>query len=834
MKNLSRHAAALLSILLILSISASFTMAESYLLYEDFGGPTPPGWSAVDGGNDGNTWMYANPFYFSPATPAGFFTGPSAVVDAYNRTAATEQLITPSINASALSGSIYLEFKHYFRYSPTAPNQTADVDISANNGVTWTNLLRLNSATVGPESRTIDITAPASGQANVKVRFHIYNATGGFWWMIDDVKIYSTSGATTVNLLYEDFNTFPDNWSVISQSTPLSFPWAVNSSKFFNLLSPFTNNCIVIDSNAAGATTLDEQLITSSFNAKNVVGQIYLEFANQFSYYVYSLDEIGDVDVSADHGAWTNVLRMTGQNYGPETKSINITSLARGHESVTVRFRYYNSRDDHYWIVDDVRVRSTQSRPSANAGNDRSVHQGEIVALDGSASYDPDGDLITYLWSIQSRPAGSAAMLADSTAVQPYFVVDKPGNYIISLVVTDSNGNSSVADEVIISTVNSPPVADAGEDQSIHVGILATLSGGGSDPEGDPVTFSWQFTQAPPGSQAVLNHPSSAAPSFIPDLMGSYTLKLIVTDAWGLASAPDYVTVSTKNTKPVAAAGGDIPVIRIGELVALDGRQSYDVDGDPLTYQWTLRSLPGGSAAVLSEPTTETPYFIPDLYGDYIIELIVSDPWTTSDPDSVTVSFTNVKPVADAGDTQSVDVGDVVLLDGSRSSDGNGDPLTFVWTLSPPPDSHAFLDDNTLATPSFTADVPGTYTASLVVSDGYSNSVASSVAVHAKQSASNLVTILQDALAAVNNVEIGCYKNKNMQKTLAKKLTVVLENAEEGLFAEAYNKLQHDILGKLDGCGAAADKNDWVICCAGQHSIRPLIEEAMYLLAGNL
>ena len=97
---------------------------------------------------------------------------------------------------------------------------------------------------------------------------------------------------------------------------------------------------------------------------------------------------------------------------------------------------------------------------------------------------------------------------------------------------------------------------------------------------------------------------------------------------------------------------------------------------------------------------------------------------------SVTAVVTNVAPVANAGVTQHVVAGSVVTLDGSASSDANGDSLTYAWTLtSKPAGSTAALSSATSAKPSFTADVVGTYVLSLVVNDGKASSAPATLAV---------------------------------------------------------------------------------------------------------
>ena len=78
----------------------------------------------------------------------------------------------------------------------------------------------------------------------------------------------------------------------------------------------------------------------------------------------------------------------------------------------------------------------------------------------------------------------------------------------------------------------------------------------------------------------------------------------------------------------------------------------------------------------------------------------------------------NAAPIADAGPDQSVSVGQMVTLDGTGSSDPDDDPITYAWTLDAPEGSAAALSDPTLASPTFTADVAGDYTATLIVNDG--------------------------------------------------------------------------------------------------------------------
>lgn len=90
--------------------------------------------------------------------------------------------------------------------------------------------------------------------------------------------------------------------------------------------------------------------------------------------------------------------------------------------------------------------------PVADAGPDQIVLVGETVQLDGSGSYDPDGDLLRYKWSFVARPEGSEASLSDANAVNPTFVADKLGRYVLELEVDDGRGGIST-DQVVVTAI---------------------------------------------------------------------------------------------------------------------------------------------------------------------------------------------------------------------------------------------------------------------------------------------------------------------------------------------------------------------------------------------
>lgn len=295
------------------------------------------------------------------------------------------------------------------------------------------------------------------------------------------------------------------------------------------------------------------------------------------------------------------------------------------------------------------------------------------------------------------------------------------------------------------------PMANAGADQTVDEEVLVSLNGTGSSfpSNGNP---GYQWTQVG-GPNVTLNDPTSPTPSFtspsVSPSVGSQilTFQLVVNDGGAFSDADTVdITVVHVNKKPVADAGDNFN-LREGAIGHLDSSHSYDPDGDPLSgHTWTQTNGPGVS--LQPSGNTTSPSFTAPLGNQTLLfQLQVSDGPLTSDlssgtsaaaADTVQVTVgSNTAPVADAGSDQTVNESTQVQLDGTQSSDSDGDGLTYAW-IQTGGSPIVSLTNPTSATPTFTAPLVGgagaTLTFSLIVTDDYAAnpkaSVADTVDVH--------------------------------------------------------------------------------------------------------
>jgi hypothetical protein len=320
-------------------------------------------------------------------------------------------------------------------------------------------------------------------------------------------------------------------------------------------------------------------------------------------------------------------------------------------------------------------------RPIAIAGPDQVTPVTTLPAsilLDGSASSDPNGLVLSYHWTQISGPAGA---FNDAGASKPTFTAQTLGTYVFELIVNDGSFDS-FPDTVQVTVTNAPPIADAGDNQQYSDSdpiASITLDGSrSSDPE--HVALSYRWTQLS-GWNVQLSDPTAAKPIFAHPWPGTYVFQLVVND--GLQDGqPAVVTITIgPNHAPIADAGLS-RYVATGN-VKLDGTKSYDPDGvGILTYRW--RQISGPTLIITGTNTSNPVVAIPPktTVQKCIFELVVSDGQLLSSPTNVTITIvpnygSNVLQLVNPPFDSSRPT--IVSFGGGNCSTGSGMDFGGVW-----------------------------------------------------------------------------------------------------------------------------------------------------------
>jgi hypothetical protein len=236
--------------------------------------------------------------------------------------------------------------------------------------------------------------------------------------------------------------------------------------------------------------------------------------------------------------------------------------------------------------------------------------------------------------------------------------------------------------DVTCEAVDQPPVADAGQDQTIvdadHSGSeTVTLDGSGSADDGGIVNWSWSVFGAETGTGETLT---------LDARVGEYTVTLTVSDEAGNTDTDEVlitVVASIDNQPPVADAGPNQPVEDADdsgdEAVTLDGSGSTDADGTIVSWSWSEDGVELGTGETLNSVFDA---------GVHTVTLTVTDDDGDTGTDDMVVTVVpageNLPPVADAGPDQRLadndgDLFAAVTLDGSGSTDADGTIVSWEW-----------------------------------------------------------------------------------------------------------------------------------------------------------
>ncbi len=245
-------------------------------------------------------------------------------------------------------------------------------------------------------------------------------------------------------------------------------------------------------------------------------------------------------------------------------------------------------------------------KPVAKAGVDQSVDELTALALDASASSGKGS--LSYKWT-QLSPL-SPLLQFNSTSAKPGITapaVDANTTFTLQLTVTDSRGTVSDPDtvDITVKDVNTPPVADAGNNFTIKAGATAILDGSHSyDADGDALTYQWSQIAGP---AVQLDNPIGVKPGFaVPNAIGQQLVfALTVSDGKALSQAGQVMVGIVDNAAPLADAGVD-QTRDEGNIVALNALASTDPENDGLLFDWLQVA---GPKVELNNPGSPTPFF---------------------------------------------------------------------------------------------------------------------------------------------------------------------------------------------------------------------------------
>jgi|GEM_PF-2256943 len=205
----------------------------------------------------------------------------------------------------------------------------------------------------------------------------------------------------------------------------------------------------------------------------------------------------------------------------------------------------------------------------------------------------------------------------------------------------------------IITHVNSSPVANhqsVNSSEDVEAPIILTAS----DPDNDTLLY---YIISSPSHGSLSGEAPNLTYTPETNYNGADSFTFSVND--GLVdsnTATVQINILSVNDAPIANAGSDQTLFK-GDMVYLNGSQSSDIDGDPLSYQWTIISKPSLSGVSLIDPISSNPSFLADKSGSYEIALTVNDGTAESLPDTVIIT----------ADTQMINVPNVAGMSQSAA-----------------------------------------------------------------------------------------------------------------------------------------------------------------------
>lgn len=238
--------------------------------------------------------------------------------------------------------------------------------------------------------------------------------------------------------------------------------------------------------------------------------------------------------------------------------------------------------------------------------------------LDGSASSDAELQPLQYQWQLLAKPKQSLARLTDADLSRASITPDLPGQYWLSLTVSD--GQRSHVTQQLLTVPAFPPLQISGPTQGL-TGQPIRLKAQSAAADG--LNYQWTLLSAP--ASATQWNVAGNVLDFSAGVAGVYRLAVSLTDDQGVVQQQTHDVQLTTDLPPQIELNG--PLVQegqVGDLFLPDASASRDPEQGPLQFAWQLQT-PAGSSAQLTAADTATPGLQPDVAGQYLLTLTVTD-----------------------------------------------------------------------------------------------------------------------------------------------------------------------------------------------------------------
>ncbi len=444
-----------------------------------------------------------------------------------------------------------------------------------------------------------------------------------------------------------------------------------------------------------------------------------------------------------------NVLWYTGSPGSDSTFSFEATDDGSYDVSVVVL-----DDDEDSGVSNTITTSVINVAPTGTlSGPEESLIEGTSLSFAVDAADAGDEDTLSYLWSVTK--GGLSYDLTGFTVDESSFAFtpSDEGSYVVTVVVTDDDGDDVTVSSSTLSVLNAAPLAEIhGPGGSVAEGDNAFFSLSATDSgSGDALSTDWSvlrdgvsFNLAP---GTVTNDPTF---TFTPTDNGSYVVRCVVSDADGGSVTAETNAFSVSNVAPLGTVDGEpVSAIDEGDSVAVTASPTDAGSEDTFTYYWSVEKDSQTFALAGNVDRESSSFtFTPNDNGTYTVSVVITDDdggeyIATSDP----FTADNVAPTASISGAPvgNINEGDTVSLGTTVADAGAADTHSYAWTVTK--DSDPYVLDGEVATDeatfSFTPTDNGTYVVTVVVTDDDNGAVTVSTTDIVVDNAAPDVTIEQ-------------------------------------------------------------------------------------------